>query len=306
MAKEKVIGILGEKNSEMPLLKRVVESCRGQLDHVVISDNSDRNDAKEAIRQMQKEFDSFVTVIWNEEDLGNSVAFNQATELAIEHGATWTITLTDDSPLKPNFVATMLEAYHALPPETKKMTGLITPNLLTMRGYEHADGEPRITEFGGTSEGQMVKTSIFPVVGFYHPGFFMDCFDGEFCHRVHAKGFKNLLVPRAIAETRWGHPDLRKIFGKTILISNYAPYRYYFASRNLMYVYLYEFDLFILHNPEWYNVIWALIIPRYVIKMLLFEKNRGVKLRACLYGWWDGIRGRLGPMPKRTREAISG
>ena len=305
MSKEKIFGILGEMNAEMPLFRHVVESCRGQVEGVIVSDNSTKPECKEAFKAMEKEMGGFVTFIWNQNDVGNSEALNQATKFAIKRGATWTITLTDDSPLKPNFVETMLTAYRAITPEVQHTIGLITPNLLTIRGYVHdPKGEVRVTEFGGTSEGQMVKTSIFPVVGFYNPGLFMDGLDGEFSHRVRDKGFKNLLVPQAIAETRWGHPDMKKIFGKTILVPNYAPYRYYFASRNFMYLYLHEFKLFVLHNPEWYNGIWAIFIPRYIIKMLLFEKNKWNKFRAYLHGLWHGILGRLGPMPKELRERL--
>jgi len=305
MIQEKIFGILGEKNSEMPLLHSVIESCKGQLDGVIVSDNSDRPEPKEELRKMKEEFGGFLEIIWNEIDLGNSVAFNDATKLAIEHGATWTVTLTDDSPMKPDFIKTMLAAYNKLSEEQKKSIGLITPNLLTIRGYVHDPQLPaHITEFGGTSEGQMVKTSVFPIVGFYNAGFFMDGFDGEFCHRVRAKGFKNLMVPHAICETRWGHPDMRKFFGKTILIPNYGAYRYYFASRNFMYQYLHEFRLFVLQNPEWYYGIWAILIPRYMIKMVLFEKEKGKKLRAYFYGTWHGILGRLGPMPENVRASL--
>jgi len=298
MKKLRIIGLIAAMNPEIPLLKRTVASCRGQVDSVILSDCSTKPEIIEQLQQLERESDGFLTVIWNSEDPGGGRMYNQAARLAIQRGVDWVITLTDDSPLKPTLVQTMLDAYSALTPEQQKSVGIITPNLLSIRGFGYPDGEPRITEYGGTTEGQMVKPIVYATAGFYNEDFYMDCIDGEFCHRANAAGFKNLAVPRAVAEARWGIPDMRKFFGKTILIPNYAPYRYYYNSRNLLYLYTRKFKLFILQNHERHNVIWALIVPRYFIKMLLFEKNKKVKIRACLRGWWDGIRGRLGPMPK--------
>lgn len=296
---EKVLGVLGEKNAEIPLMKKVIQSCRGQIDGIIIVDSSDRPETKKEIKQIETEFAGFVTVIWNSKDNGNGAALSQGSRLAVERGATWVLILTDDAVPPQNMIATMLEAYHALTPEEQRSIGIITPNLMSIRGLAFPDGEPIVNSDGGTGECQLIKTTVFPAVGYWNAGLFMDCIDGEFCLRVERGGLKTLRVPRAIVQARYGsRPVMRHLLWKMVMVPNYRPYRYYYMSRNLVYLYIRNFRSYTLRNRHWYAIFWAVIIPRFFIKMLLFDTDRKAKIRACFRGWWDGIRGRLGPMPE--------
>lgn len=296
---EKVIGVMNERNAEIPLLKQAIQSFQGQMEGVIIVDSSfNLPEFRKELRQIEAEFADFVTVVWDSEDRGGGESLSQGSHLAVERGATWVITLLDDTILRPGTVAMMLKAYHNLPPEEQKVVGLIAPNLTIMGGLAFPDGEPKIDDKGGTTEGQLIKAAIFPVVGYWNSALRFDHIDGEFCLRVHIHGLRTLRVPRAIVQARYGHPVIRHFFWKTISVPNYPPWRYYYMSRNLLYLYTWDFRNFILRNNQWYAVFWAIIIPRYFIKMVLFETNRKAKILACLHGWWDGIRGRLGPMPK--------
>lgn len=298
MVKEKVVGLLEEKNAEMSLLRQSIESCRGQIDEVVVVDNSDLPEIKSELRNIEATSGGFVVVLWNQKDIGGAESLNQGARFAMEHGATWVATLCDDTILTPGTVSTMLTAYRALPPASQEVIALITPNLMSVQGLAFPDEEASITEFGGTTECQLVKTALLPTIGFWFGPLFLDCIDGEFCHRVAAHGYQNLFVPRAVVNARWGHPDKRKLFGKSVMVPHYPPYRYYYMSRNLVYLYTRNFWSYITHQQHWDDVIWAVIIPRFFIKLVLFEDHRAPKIRACLRGWRDGILGRLGKMPQ--------
>jgi rhamnosyltransferase len=295
---EKVIAVMCEMNPDVPLLKESLQSMRGQAESVIIIDNSNKPEIKEALKKAVAEFGNFVTVVWNPHDIGNSGSFAQGARLAVAQGAEWVVTINDDTILAPGTIETMFKAYRALPAETQKSIGLITPNLTTIRGLAFPDGDPVVNDDGGTAEGQLVKTSIFPIVGYWNELLFIDYVDGEFCCRVQMHGFKTLLVPKAVVATRYGQPILRKFLWKTANVPNYKPYRYYFMCRNSIYLYIRNFRTYILRNNHWYDAFWALIIPRYLIKMVLFEDNRKAKLRAVWRGFWDGLRGRMGPMPQ--------
>ena len=218
--------------------------------------------------------------------------------MATERGAAWILTLDDDSVIGDDMLPKLFSAYDALPLETQKQIGLMMPNEKTPKGFAYPpEGPPRIHNDGGTTAGQMVKTSILPGVGFWNEELIIDTVDGEFCFRVRQRGLKTLLVPEAVIYTRPGHPVMRKFLWKTAMVPNYAPYRYYYMTRNLTYLYIRNFRTYVLRNNRWYHAFWAVVIPRFLIKMVLFEDNRREKLRAARRGFWDGIRGRLGKMP---------
>jgi rhamnosyltransferase len=298
---EKVIGALALKNSEIPLLKKAIQSYRGQMEGLVLIDCGSRPEITKEVKQIVAESAGFVTGIWDSEDIGYSGSLNKCLRLAVERGAAWAITLLDDTVLHPDTVAAMLKAYHALPPETQKTIGLIMPNVTSIRGLAWPDGEPFINDDGGNTEAQMIKATMFPIVGYMDEALCGDGIDGEFSFRVRMHGFKSLRVPHAVAETRWGHPVMRRFLWKMAMIQNYQPYRYYYMSRNLVYLFVRKFRVYTLHTrpKDWINVVWAVIIPRYFIKVVLFEDNRKAKIRACFIGWWDGIRGHLGPIGDR-------
>jgi rhamnosyltransferase len=295
---EKVIAIATSTNPDLDRLASVLQALHGQVDHAIISDNNSRAEIKNGLRSLEAKFPGFITFIWNPENLGIGAALNNAAHMAMDRGATWVLTLDDDSIPGTDMVATLLHEYHALPAEGQGRIGLMMPNEKTPKNFAYPpDGPPRIHDDGGTTAGQMVKTSILPIVGFWNEGFIIDCVDGEFCFRVRQHGFMTLLVPRVSIYTRPGHPVIRKFFGKTVSIPNYAPYRYYYMTRNLTYLYIRNFGTYILRNKYWYRAFWAIIVPRFFIKMVLFEDNRREKVRAVWLGLQDSFHGRLGKMP---------
>jgi rhamnosyltransferase len=296
---EKVFAVAGSLNPDIPLFEKVIRATQGQVDGFIVIDHNSRPGIKESLRALGAQNSNFVTIIWKSEIIGIGAALNLGAHMAIERGATWVLTLDDDSVIADGMVATLLAAYHALPEKDRNHIGLMMPNEKTPRGFAYPpDGPSRIHDDGGTTAGQMVKTSILPTVGFWNEDFFIDSVDGEFCFRVRQKGFKTILVPRTTIYTRPGHPVMRHFFGKTVLVPNYAPYRYYFMTRNLTYLYIRNFGTYILGNKYWYRAFWAVVVPRFLIKMLLFEDNRWEKLRLARRGFRDGLMGRLGEMPK--------
>ncbi len=285
-------------NPDLSLLEKVINSCQKQVDEIIIVDNNSHQETKIALRAIEKKFLGFANLIWKSEDNGLAASLNSGAQIAIERGAIWILTLDDDSIPANDMVAVMLKSYKSLPKKDQERVGLITPNLTTPKGLGYPDGAPKVCGVGGTTAGQMVKTSILPRVGFWNEGLFIDGVDGEFCCRVWQHGFKTLLVPKAVIYTRPGHPTMKKIFWKTAMVPNYAPYRYYYMVRNFTYLHIRNFRSYVLHNNYWFRALRTLIFPRPLIKMMLFEDNRRKKLRAVRRGFWDGIHGRLGRMPE--------
>lgn len=296
---EKVFAIVGSLNPDIPILEKVIRAVRNQADGIIIIDHNSRPEIRNALKGLATKFPGFMTLVWKSEDIGLGAALNLGARIAMERGATWVLTLDDDSVPDIDMVTTLLAAYHALPDKEQASIGLLMPNEKTPRCFAYQqDSPPRIHDDGGTTAGQMVKTSILPMVGFWNKDFFIDCVDGEFCFRVRLQGLKTLLVPQVAIYTRPGHPTMRRFLGKTVLVPNYASYRYYYMTRNLIYLYVRNFRTYVLRNKYWYRAFWVIVIPRFFIKMVLFEDNRREKARVAWRGFQDGIRGRLGKMPE--------
>jgi rhamnosyltransferase len=299
---EKVFAIINTFNPDMARLEEVIRAVEEQVVGVIITDNNSRPEARDSLRAIEAKFGGFVNIIWKPEDLGLGASLNTSARAAIERGADWILTLDDDSIPGTGMVGTLLEEYHTLPDDIQNRIGLLMPNEQTPKASAYPpNGPPKIHDDGGTTAGQVVRASILPTVGFWNEGLFIDTVDGEFCFRVRKHGFLTLLVPRVAIHTRPGHPVLRKFFGKTVSVPNYAPYRYYYMTRNLVYLYVRHFGTYVLHNKYWYRGFWAIIIPRFFIKMVLFENNRREKIPAAWHGLRDGLFGRLGKMPQQTK-----
>jgi rhamnosyltransferase len=297
---EKVLAVMTATNADTNQIRRALTALRHQIDGVIVSDNNSRPEIQESLRNLEREFAGFMTCIWNKKNRGIGAALNPGARMAMERNATWILTLDDDSTPALDMVEKMLSAYAALPAEDQEKIGLITPNYTTSRGLAFPEGAPVVNGDGGITSGQLVKTSILSKTGLWNEDLFIDGVDGEFCCRVQRQGFRTLLVPGAVLNHRLGTPTTGRFLWKTAMIPNYSPYRYYTMSRNFIYLYIRHFNDNILHNNHWYDAFWAIIIPRWLIKMVLFEKQKGEKLKMVWRGGWDGLFGRMDRVPVKN------
>lgn len=291
----KIIAVIVSWNPEIETIRATLRALRDQhLDGAILSDNDSRPEIKEGLRSLVAEFPGFASVVWNSGNLGMGGGLNRGVEKALADGAKWVMTLEGDNTPEPHMIKTMLDAYKALPEEVKKMVATIAPNYTGVRGMAFPDGPAHLTEDGAITSGEIVKAETYKKVGMYNEELFIDYIDGEFCWRIARSGMKTLLVPRAILRHRLGHPLRRRFLWKIAVIPNYPPYRYYYISRNSIYLYIRHFGTNILQNKHWYRSVWVLLIPRYLIKALLYEDQKWKKVLMVLRGIGDGLRGKMG------------
>ncbi|MDE2018754.1 MAG: glycosyltransferase [Patescibacteria group bacterium] len=300
----KTIVVIIAFNSDLDRVRASLKIFRAQLDGVVISDNSTKLEIRKELKTLAAEYPGFVTYIGNKENMGIGAALNVGVREAIGRGAEWVMTIEDDNAPESDMVKIMFAAYYALPPEQQTKIGSIAPNYTRLNGFAFPDGEPQINYDGAITSGEVVKASIYPIVGWYDENLFIDFVDGEFSCRVQQHGFATLLVPRAILKHRLGFPTLKKLFGRTIYVPNYPPFRYYFMMRNAIYLYVRHFNTYIIHNNHRKDAIWSVLVPRFLIKAVLLEEHKGLKLKMACKGWWDGIRGKMDRAYARTRAGL--
>jgi rhamnosyltransferase len=256
---------------------------------IIYSDNGSNTETRKLLEDLQTKNRDRIICLWNGGNLGIATALNRGLAEARRLKADWVMTLDHDSVPEKDMVEKMFRAYEKFSEQEKETVGILCPNFMLVKGIAYHETHPRFIETTITS-GQLVKMSLFDKIGEYEDDLFVECVDHEFCFRALAHGFHTFLVPDAILKQRIGNPIIKKLFGKTFVVPNYPPVRYYYQVRNSVVLYIKYFRVV----PGWVlGNIPPLIYS--LIKVVLYEKNPVKKMGLAILGVFDGLRGKMGP-----------
>ena len=294
MAK-KIIACSLSYNADVAMVRESLKEFRSQVDHIVICDNGSAPEIRQGLKGLETEFPGFISFVWNEKNLGNAGGLNREIQAAMDAGAYWIMPIDDNSRPTPNMTNELLAAYEALSESDKARVGMVKPNYTTEKGLAYKETKPFIA-VSGFSSGELVKADVYQKIGLYQEDLFIDFVDSEFSHRAFRKGILSLIVPDTILRHQRGHPTVRKFLWMTASVPNYPPSRYYYIARNGAYLYLRNFNEYFLHSVHRLSKFWIFVVPRYLIKAVLFEDRKMKKISMVLRGTWDGLRGKLGKL----------
>ena len=272
-----------------------ISALLDQVDEVVIVDNGSGAATKELLGGLSCY--PKLSLIYNEENRGIAAALNTGVKYAKAAGHQWVATFDQDSRVTPDLIMLMLQAYDTYPEKEMvaslsprhqdKVTGRISSRLKSPRykTLPYAESQMVITS------GNLVKLTVFDVVGYFNEALFIDHVDTEFCLRCATHGYKILQVNDAILEHCLGSPTQRRFLWKEQIIRDYSALRRYYIARNGIYIY----KKFAFVYPGWVakNVYVSL---KGMIKVMLFEGHRKQKLAATCRGLFHGFSGRLGKL----------
>lgn len=275
-------------------LETNILSLLDQASFVVVVDNGTVGDGKKYLYLIEKI--SGVHVIYNDTNLGIAAGLNIGVIWARDTGFEWVVTLDQDSRVTHNMFALMLEAYDEFP--DKQKVALIAPRyhdetrdeFITFASKKHRSSQyARITTT--MTSGNLIKTQMFSLVGFYEERLFIDLVDTEFCLRCGNLGFVILEAQTTWLEHNLGYPSQHRFLWKEVAVGNYSSVRRYYMTRNRMWLYRRYF---------WRNTSWVFIdayrAVREFLGIIVFEKDRVSKILAILRGGYHGVVGKLGPM----------
>lgn len=271
-----------------------IAALRGQVDEIIIVDNGSGDGSRELLGQLAQL--SGVSIIYNQENLGIAAALNMGVRLAKAAGHQWIMTFDQDSKVTPGMIGVMLDAYEAYPEKEKvasmspryrhKQTGKVYGN-----SPDSPDKEvlPYAEVLMVMTSGNLIRSSIFDVVGYFNEALFIDYVDNEFCLRCSVHGYRILEVKDAFLEHSIGYPTQHKLLWKTPISSNHSALRRYYIARNSIYTY----RKFMFTHPMWvlkdaYGLLKVLTV------LVLFEADRKQKLAAIIRGVIHGLSGRMG------------
>lgn len=280
---------------DLPRLRENLSAIQHQVDAVVVWDNGSRNISE--IRDLVAVFER-TALLESSENTGIAGALNRLAETAVSAGALWLVTLDQDSVCPPDMVKFLREA-------VTDSAAIVTPHIIDRNkvSLENAglDQLPASEYYrqparrGAITSGCLVRLSAWKEVGGFDERLFIDYVDYDFNQRILDSGYSiirsnrtHLLHEVGRAKATWLRIPRKDLSGRWRLERFYSfghsPFRCYYKARNrVMFTRKYGKKLGLTHEGIWQ-------LPQQIALTILFEDQRGAKLRAFFLGIRDGLR----------------
>ena len=280
--KHKIAGVVVLFNSSVEVIDNI-RTYLDQLDVLYAIDNSilPNDDLVRELRLLPK-----VQIILLGKNLGIAHAFNIGASLALAQGHDLILTMDDDSRAEPEMIGHFVRFLSSC--DDQSAIGILSPN--------HCyDGYTDELEIGNReiltaiSSGSLVSLRCYEKVGPFLEPLFIDYVDFEYCLRLREQRYKIFRVGDAVLYHQLGKMESRKILGVKVGVTHHSPLRLYYRTRNRFFVaseYVFKFPGFVVRD--------VMILVNEIIKILLFETNRGEKLAMMTRGFGDFLSQREG------------
>lgn len=276
--KNKVAGIVVLYNPSEIVIESI-NSYLNQIGHLFIIDNSEKENLF-----IKNELKEKVSYLFNNSNIGVAAALNLGAKKAIEHGFSFILTMDQDSKAPENMVDMLLSVM-----VEKKNVGIVSP--LHSNKY---DTHLRFTEDLEKidvvmTSGNLVSLEAYEKIGKFYEDFFIDYVDIEYCFKMNVNNYSIYRLNKTILQHDEANLSEKILFNRRYFPHNHKPFRLYYKTRNLLYLRkLYKDKLLDLLKIEYDSYI------RTVVKIILFEKQKFLKIKMILVGILDFIRGKKG------------
>ena len=198
---------------------------------IVIVDNSNfRNKKFENLDRKKFKY------IPNCKNLGIAKAQNIGLDYLNSIGLKWAITLDQDTII----TYSLSNKYIKYLDKKEKLDdiGIISTNYYDIgtQKQKFVFNESEILVDETISSGSLINIDIFNKIGKMREDYFIDQVDNEYCLRLKVNGYKIVILNGIDMEHKIGKIELRKIFGREICIYHQSPMRYYYRTRNLLFM----------------------------------------------------------------------
>ena len=265
---EKICAGMVTFNPDKEILISNIASIIDKVDAVIVHDNGSTN--IKMIDELCKQNE--VILLKNSKNQGIARALNQLCQYAIDNDFSWIITLDQDSITEDNLIKELTRY-------VSNDVAILAPNVIYRHNEKFADEIKK-----GIREEQWVITSasltnlnVWRKIGGFDENLFIDGVDRDFCIRANQAGYKVLKDYNVSIWHDLGNLKCRKMFGRTIYVTNHSPKRKYYMVRNAIYL-----DKKLELNTS------KLYIIKILIKTLLYEDDRIKKIKDIKKGISDG------------------
>lgn len=285
-------------------LVEIVSTLSKKYKKIVIVDNTD--EYRCTLEAIGNEFSS-VYIISLGENLGIARALNIGCSYLVKQNCTHALLLDQDSTIEADVVQRLSVTFDA--DDTDKLA-IVSPKIIPVG--EDINFRSRVLPsnakwsckrvvlgdqiqdvlFNITS-GTLLSLQIWAEVGKFEEKLFMEYVDTEFGLRLRKLGYVTRILCSSALFQRYGHMEKERLFGKTFFPTNHKPLRYYYLSRNRLFLwwkYWHSFPGFI---------IWDLLSGcKQILLVVFFEKQRLAKVSYSIAGYRDFFLGKWGRYDK--------
>jgi rhamnosyltransferase len=268
-----------------------------QVSRTFIVDNGSGEDAAAMLARLGA--DPAVQLIENHANLGIARALNVGLQAALGQATEpgWALLLDQDTEVDPDIVRHLLEVAASYPEPAK--LALVGARYRDTHG--RAPDALRLTTQGETwqavssviTSGSLLSLESFAALGPFREEFFIDYVDVDYCHRARAAGYQVIETRAPLMSHTVGAPTAHRLLGKTQWTTNHSAERRYYIARNNT-VLLREYGTS--QSRRWRYKSFVRCV-RLCKRIIFFETNKTAKIVAVAQGWWDALRGRMGPRP---------
>lgn len=263
-------------NPKIERLENNIKAIFGQVDVVLIVDNNSQNIVE--IKKMLKKYK--VLLMENDDNKGIATALNQLMIKAKNEGCDWVLTLDQDTVCEEDLVY----QYKKILNNYASNIAIICPNIFETQTNKMVKRVKKDVEEVDRCITSAALTNIvaWQNVGGFDDKLFIDYVDYDFCEKLHKKNYLILMTNKTIINHELGNSKLRRFIIWKVRVSNYSPFRKYYIARNLI-IYIRR------HCGCKKAILEILRIARFILFVIIYEKNSMVSLKAIIRGIIDGI-----------------
>jgi rhamnosyltransferase len=289
------VAVTYRPSSEFPA--RVGQVLRQVGGLVIVDNGSDEHEVK-MLRELAA--NSMIDLVLNLDNLGIARALNIGIQRAVERGFKWVLLLDQDSCVDDDMVQVLFAVHNAFPERDRLAvigSGFRDVNKTPQQPDDEILGNAWEEAESVITSGSLIPLKVHAAVGDFRGEFFIDYVDAEYCFRARAMGYRVVKTKRAIMSHAIGAITWHRVLWIKKWTFNHSADRRYYMARN---------DTVMLREYGHYVFgLWALKgfgrCVRACKRILLYEQMKTPKIVAVAQGWWDGVRGRLGPRPVKKR-----
>ena len=273
----KINGVLVLYNPEENFLLNIY-SYINEIDKLYVVDNSE-NKNLELIEKIEK-IDK-CHYIDNQGNKGIAHALNVGAKSAIDDGATWLLTMDQDSSFSQGSLNKLIEWIGS---NNTDNIGIVSPM--------HSKNELLIDinkNYITMTSGNLVNLMIFSKIGNFLEKLFIDSVDTEYCLRLKKFNYKIQRLSSVVLNHNLGNMKYYIFFNKKIAFTNHNYIRRYYMMRNRLYIW-----------KEYSDVLPSFIerdkqqAIKEIFKVILFENAKFKKLFFTLKGYVDYKKSKFG------------
>lgn len=284
MKSEKILGVVVVYKPDILELIDNINQYIKSIDKLIIWENSKiLEDDKKNI--CTKIYDSFKVIFKGTgENVGISKAINYSINYANNNQYSYLLSMDQDSYWInfQQFKANVLKSKN-------KSIGIFGPKIIN----EYAQNDIIIKNGKLMEEvpyvitsGSLYKTEIFKKIGCFKESWFIDALDEEICYRARNFNIKTAAYNdnNVFIKQKFGNFEMKDFFYRTVGISNYSSFRYYYIIRN--HIWLLKCDY--VDIKEKMSIFYSYVFIPF-IKVIIFEDNKINKIQRMIKGVFDGM-----------------